>query len=95
MKKIEWKITRDILRTLKDGDAVTVLCLDGYDLDSQKNTAYAIRDIEVSDFHVKTATHSYYLFNTDNCRFLRSTVNGKPLPVRPAESLSRQMCDVW
>lgn len=80
-----------------DGPGVPVTAADGAVTMSptEKNTACAIRDIEVSDFHVKTATHSYYLFNTDNCRFLRSTVNGKPLPVRPAESLTRQMCDVW
>lgn len=80
-----------------DGPGVPVTAADGAVTMSptEKNTAYAIRDIEVSDFHVKTATHSYYLFNTDGCRFLRSTVNGKPLPVRPAESLTRQMCDVW
>lgn len=80
-----------------DGPGVPVTAADGAVTMSptEKNTACAIRDIEVSDFHVNTATHSYYLFNTDNCRFLRSTVNGKPLPVRPAESLTRQMCDVW
>ncbi len=80
-----------------DGPGVPVTAADGAVTMSptEKNTAYAIRDIDVSDFHVKSATHSYYLFNTDDCRFLRSTVNGKPLPERPAESLTRQMCDVW
>ena len=54
MKKIEGKITRDILRTLKDGDAVTVLCLDGYDLDSQKNTAYAMQRMLLCRFECRT-----------------------------------------
>lgn len=62
---------------------------------TEKNSAYAIRNITVSDFHVGSAAHQYYLFNTENCRFIRSTVNGKPLPASPAESESRQSCDVW
>ena len=62
---------------------------------TEKNTAFAIRDIKVSDFHVGTATRSYYLFNTEDCHFIRSTVNGLPLPSCPAESSARQSCDVW
>lgn len=62
---------------------------------SDKNRGYPIRDITVSDFHVKSATHPYYLYNTDRCRFLRSTVGGTAIPEYPEESPSRQQCDVW
>ena len=34
------KITRNRLRAMQAGEAVTVECADGYDLESQKNTAY-------------------------------------------------------
>ena len=34
------KITRDLLRSMAPGEAVTVECANGYDLESQKNTAY-------------------------------------------------------
>lgn len=34
------KITRDLLRSMPPGESVTVTCRDGYDLESQKNTAY-------------------------------------------------------
>ena len=62
---------------------------------TEKNKAFAIRNISVSDFHVMSAPHEYYLFNTEDCHFLRSSVNGQPLPERPLESLMRQSCDVW
>lgn len=80
-----------------DGPGVPMTTADGMVTVSptEKNNAYAIRNIEVSDFHVASATHPYYLFNTENCRFLRSTVNGKPLPEKAEESSVRQMCDVW
>ena len=44
-KKLE-KITRDRLRAMKVGDTVVVTCKDGYDIESQKNTAYAMRKLE-------------------------------------------------
>lgn len=34
------KITRNRLRAMQAGEAITVECMDGYDLESQKNTAY-------------------------------------------------------
>lgn len=34
------KITRDLLREMQPGQSITVECADGYDLDSQRNTAY-------------------------------------------------------
>lgn len=34
------KITRARLKALRDGESITVECSDGYDIDSQKNTAY-------------------------------------------------------
>ena len=42
-QKKKEKITRDCLRAMKIGDTVVVECKDGYDLDSQKNTAYAMQ----------------------------------------------------
>lgn len=40
------KITRERLRNLPVGESITVQCEDGYDLDSQRNTAYAMRKLE-------------------------------------------------
>lgn len=34
------KITRNRLRAMASGESITVTCRDGYDLESQKNTAY-------------------------------------------------------
>ena len=39
------KITRERLRALTDAESVTVQCRDGYDLESQKNTAYAAQKL--------------------------------------------------
>ena len=41
-QKVE-KITRERLRAMLDGDTLKVDCVDGYDLASQRNTAYAIQ----------------------------------------------------
>lgn len=60
-----------------------------------KHSGYPIRDITVSDFHVDSATHPYYLYNTQRCRFLRSSVGGEMVPEYPEESQTRQSCDVW
>ena len=43
--KVE-KITRERLRSMKNGETLTVQCVDGYDLASQKNTAYAMAKLE-------------------------------------------------
>lgn len=48
------KITRNVLREMKDGDAVTVLCKNGYDMESQKNTAYTMQKMENCRFRCKT-----------------------------------------
>lgn len=40
------KITRLRLREMKNGDTLVVRCIDGYDLDSQRNTAYAMQKME-------------------------------------------------
>lgn len=45
-QKVTEKITRERLRTMQDGEQITVQCRDGYDLDSQKNTAYAMQKME-------------------------------------------------
>lgn len=50
--KVE-KITRERLRTMQNGDKLTVECINGYDLDSQRNTAYAMGKIEQCRFSCK------------------------------------------
>lgn len=54
MEQKKEKITRDCLRAMKIGDTVVVECKDGYDLDSQKNTAYAMQKMENSRFACKS-----------------------------------------
>lgn len=51
-QKVE-KITRERLRALLDGDTLMVECADGYDLDSQRNTAYAMQRMEGCKFSCK------------------------------------------
>ena len=51
--KVE-KITRERLRAMRDGDQITVTCADGYDMDSQKNTAYAMSKMEGCRFSCKS-----------------------------------------
>lgn len=53
-QKITEKVTRERLRAMKDGETVTVKCANGYDLDSQKNTAYAMQKMEGCRFTCKT-----------------------------------------
>lgn len=48
-QKVE-KITRERLRAMQNGDVLTVECENGYDLDSQKNTAYAMQRMEGCKF---------------------------------------------
>lgn len=50
--KVE-KITRERLRAMQNGDTLTVECADGYDLDSQRNTAYAMGKMEQCRFSCK------------------------------------------
>lgn len=50
--KVE-KITRERLRAMQNGDTLTVECADGYDLDSQRNTAYAMSKMEQCRFSCK------------------------------------------
>ena len=50
--KVE-KITREQLRTMQNGDKLTVECINGYDLDSQRNTAYAMGKMEQCRFSCK------------------------------------------
>ena len=51
-QKVE-KITRERLRAMLDGDTLKVDCTDGYDLDSQRNTAYAMQRMEGCKFSCK------------------------------------------
>lgn len=53
-QKVREKITRERLRAMQDGEAITVQCKDGYDLDSQKNTAYAMQKMENCRFACKS-----------------------------------------
>lgn len=48
------KVTRERLRAMRDGDELRVTCKDGYDLDSQKNTAYAMGKMENCRFSCKS-----------------------------------------
>ena len=48
------KVTRERLRAMRDGEEITVTCKDGYDMDSQKNTAYALGRIENCRFSCKS-----------------------------------------
>lgn len=50
--KVE-KITRERLRNLANGDTLEVVCANGYDLDSQRNTAYALGSKEGCRFSCK------------------------------------------
>lgn len=53
-QKLNEKVTRQRLREMKDGEQITVQCKNGYDLDSQKNTAYAMKKMENCRFACKT-----------------------------------------
>ena len=53
-KKMTEKITRERLRLMADGETVTVNCTNGYDLDSQKNTAYGMQKMERCKFTCKS-----------------------------------------
>lgn len=68
---------------------------DGYGIYYDGNQQCPIRDITVDNFHVKSATVPYYLYNTERCRFRHSSVSGLWLPEYPEESPTRQSCDVW
>ncbi len=48
------KVTRERLRALKENETLTVICKDGYDLASQKNTAYDMQKLIGVKFSCKT-----------------------------------------
>lgn len=48
------KVTRERLRALKPNETLTVQCKDGYDLASQKNTAYDMQKLEGCKFTCRT-----------------------------------------
>ena len=54
MSKTVEKVTRERLRTMQNGDTITVECANGYDLESQKNTAYAMQKLENCRFTCKS-----------------------------------------
>lgn len=53
-RKVTEKVTRERLRAMRDGEEITVTCKDGYDMDSQKNTAYAMQKMENCRFSCKS-----------------------------------------
>jgi len=53
VQKTTEKVTRERLREMKTGEMITVQCASGYDLDSQKNTAYAMKKLEGRSFSCK------------------------------------------
>ena len=55
MQKTTERVTRERLRKMKNGESITVMCTDGYDLDSQKNTAYAMQKMENCKFSCRSA----------------------------------------
>lgn len=54
-----------------------------------------MRRISVDSLVVDSATLSHYLFHTEDCTFLRTWVNGEPIPAAPTQSQERMSCDVW
>lgn len=68
---------------------------EGYGIYYDGNKQCPIRNVTVEDFHVESATHPYYLYNTQNCIFKGCTVGGVAVPEHPEESKERQSCDVW
>lgn len=62
---------------------------------SGKNTDYAIRNVTVENFTARYALHTWYLYNTDNCRFINCKVGERVVPESPKENPNRVSCDVW
>lgn len=54
VQKVTERITRERLRAMRDGEKIIVQCINGYDLDSQKNTAYAMQKMENCRFSCKS-----------------------------------------
>lgn len=48
------RVSRDVLRAMKVNTSITVVCRDGYDLDSQKNNAYATQRLIPYKFSCRT-----------------------------------------
>ncbi|NDW12083.1 beta-xylosidase [Bacteroides sp. 214] len=77
------------IRNVKAGTADNyAIFIDGYE-------EKPIRDIEIKNFSVAKALHSYYLFCTENIRFKNATVNNKALPDTPENSKERVSLDVY
>ena len=54
-----------------------------------------MRRLSVDSLVVDSAALPYYLYNTKECRFSRTWVNGQKLDETLPESETRQSCDVW
>lgn len=52
--RIEERISRALLRGMRDGEVVRVVCKDAMDMESQKNTSYAAQRIVGCKFRCKT-----------------------------------------
>ena len=53
VKPVE-KITRESLRAMRNGDTIIIKREDAYEMDSQKNTAYAMQKMENCRFACKS-----------------------------------------
>lgn len=51
---MESRITRSRLRAMRDGESVVVRCVDGYDLEAQKHTAYNMQKLENCKYRCST-----------------------------------------
>lgn len=53
-KKEVKRISRDVLREMRDGESVVTVCVNGYALDSQRNIAYSLQKMENCCFSCKS-----------------------------------------
>lgn len=53
-KKEVKRISRDVLREMRDGESVVTVCVNGYALDSQRNIAYRLQKMENCRFSCKS-----------------------------------------
>lgn len=72
MVQVKEKISRDLLRSMKDGEQVSVVCADGYDLASQRSTVHDLGTLENISFST--------FKSGDDGLTLVVTRNGRKLP---------------
>ena len=66
MAETNAKITRDRLRAMREGETITVACVDGYALESQRNTVYAFQRLENCRFTCKVDGLTLTVTRIDN-----------------------------